>query len=102
MFSKVFDGQVGYGSLSFFQDFPLLMYDFEWWCAVSFVFCSFRSTGGVWSLLSFEAFAMVVVWAFPLGLNDFACFSMVWPWYVALCFPCMREYIEVRATPAPF
>jgi len=29
-------------------------------------------------------------------------FSMVWLWFVTLCFPCVREYIEVRAKPALF
>ena len=44
----------------------------------------------------------MAVRASPLDLNDLACFSMVWLCYVTLCFPCMREYIEVRAKPAPF
>ena len=49
--SKVFDGQVGYGSLSFFQDSPLLLYDFEWWCAEFLCFLLFSIDG--WGMVPF-------------------------------------------------
>ena len=87
--SKVLYGRVGYGSPFFSSDSPLLLNDFEWWCAcllcfsavfdrqvVYGPFCFFSVFAGVWfTFFSFD---------FPLLLNEFEwwcpcllCFSVV-------------------------
>ena len=42
------------------------------------------------------------MWAFSLGLNDFACFFDGLAMVCYVVFSCVREYIEVRAKPALF